>query len=88
MAGMRQYEEGIEFRYRKENCGMKDLDILLQATAVSAEIAGLPDRGVIRAGMRADLVLWEHDPSEDIMAAAERPSAVWLDGRLVRHKYA
>lgn len=87
MAGMRQYEEGIEFRYRKENCGMKDLDILLQATAVSAEIAGLPDRGVIRAGMRADLVLWEHDPSEDIMAAAERPSAVWLDGRLVRHEH-
>ena len=84
MAGMRQYSEGIEFRYRKDKCRMKDLDILLQATVISAEIAGLPDRGEICAGMRADMVLWERDPSQDIMAAAEKPAAVWLDGRLVR----
>ena len=79
----RQYREGTEFVYRKENCGMADADILAQATSVSAEIAGLTDRGALKPGMRADLALWEGDPSTDIMTLAKTPKAVWLDGELV-----
>lgn len=77
----RQYREGTEFAYRKENCGMADADILRQATEVSARIAGLSDRGAVRPGFRADLALWDGDPSADIMALAGKPAAVWLDGR-------
>lgn len=78
----RQYREGTEFAYRKENCGMADADILRQATEVSARIAGLADRGEIRPGFRADLALWDGDPSAEIMELAKPPAAVWLDGCL------
>ena len=78
----RQYREGTEFAYRKENCGMADADILRQATEVSARIAGLADRGEIRPGFRADLALWDGDPSAEIMELAKPPAAVWLDGGL------
>ena len=41
---------------------------------------GLDDRGALKPGLRADLALWERDPSVDIMALAGPPAAVWLDG--------
>ena len=82
-AGMTQYEKGIEFYYRKEKCGMKDIDILKQATCSSAEIAGLKT-GEIRTGYPADLALWDGNPEEDIMALSKKPAAVWLAGKKVR----
>lgn len=82
-AGMTQYREGIEFAYRKEKCGMKDVDILLQATGISADIAGVKT-GWLKPDYPADLVLWDGRPDEDIMALADRPAAVWLDGKKVR----
>ena len=82
-AGMTQYREGIEFAYRKEKCEMKDVDILLQATGISADIAGVKT-GWLKPDYPADLVLWDGRPDEDIMALADRPAAVWLDGKKVR----
>jgi imidazolonepropionase-like amidohydrolase len=82
---MDQYEQGIEFRYRKELCGMKDVDILLQATKYSAEIAGMDDQvGTIVPGKKANLILVDGKPEEDISCMYGKPMKVWKDGRLVR----
>lgn len=82
---MDQYEYGVEFRYRKEKCGMKDVDILLQATKYSAEIAGVADRvGTVAPGKTADLILVDGKPDEDISVMYHRPEKVWKSGRLVR----
>lgn len=77
----RQYEQGVEFRYRKEFCGMSNTEILLQATKYSAEIAGIADRvGEIRPGLRADLILVNGDPVEDISVMYAPPARVWKSG--------
>jgi imidazolonepropionase-like amidohydrolase len=84
-AGMFEYENGIEFKFRKENCRMKDLDILLQATAVNAEIAGIGDSvGQIKEGLKADLILVDGKPDLDISAMYKKPEKVWKNGKLVR----
>lgn len=85
--GMDQYEEGIEFRFRKEYCGMKNLDILLQATKYSAEALGVSGLvGEIREGLAADFVLLDGKPEEDLTLLYHRPVAVFLAGELVREK--
>ena len=84
-AGMQQYEKGIEFRYRKEKCGMKAIDILLQATVYSAQIAGVSDRvGSIGIGKQADLVLVDGKPDLDISCMYHKPEHVWKRGTLIR----
>lgn len=83
--GMDQYEQGIEFRYRKELCGMSDLDILMQATVYNAEIIGLEqETGSIKTGLCADLILVDGRPDEDISAMYKKPEAVWAKGKKVR----
>lgn len=82
--GSPMYEEGVEFRYRKEYAHMKDLDILLQATKYSAAIAGLANqKGEIGAGLDADLILIDGKPDLDISAMYRHPAAVWKAGRPV-----
>lgn len=77
----KQYEQGVEFRYRKELCHMTNTDILLQATKYSAEIAGIADRvGAIRPGLRADLLLVNGDPVEDLSVMYAPPARVWKSG--------
>lgn len=77
----KQYEQGVEFRYRKELCHMTNTDILLQATKYSAEIAGIADRvGEIRPGLRADLILVNGDPVEDLSVMYAPPARVWKSG--------
>ena len=84
-AGSYEYESGVEFCFRKEYCGMRDLDILLQATKVNAEIAGISAvAGEIKAGTNADLILVDGKPDEDISAMYCRPYRVWKGGKLVR----
>jgi hypothetical protein len=52
---------------------------LAAVTANPARIFGLPDRGRIEPGQRADLVLWSGDPLE-VTSYAEQ---VWIDGHPV-----
>ena len=79
------YDNGIEFRFRRENCGMKDLDILLQCTRNNAVIAGIEDRvGMIRKGMSADLILVDGKPDLDIRCMYHRPKLVMKRGKIVR----
>jgi imidazolonepropionase-like amidohydrolase len=59
--------------------GMSPLDVLIAATSAPARAFRFPDRGWIRPGMRADLVLVEGDPTEDILAT-RNIVAVWKKG--------
>lgn len=76
-----QYDTGVEFRFRKEYCGMTNLDILLQATRNNARIAGIDHRvGAIEPGLKADLILVDGDPVEDLSAMYVPPVQVWKNG--------
>lgn len=71
-----------EFHLRQERCGMKNIDILLQATKYSAEIAGLAGvTGELKPGLAADLILVEGNPDQDISVMDQRPLLVFQDGR-------
>lgn len=83
--GMDQYEQGIEFRFRSEYCGMKNIDILLQATKYSAEALNIAEEtGEIREGLCADLVLVDGRPDEDISVMYHKPEMVFARGRQVK----
>lgn len=83
--GSPMYENGVEFRYRKEYAKMNDLDILLQSTKINAEIAGLAKtKGQIVEGLDADLVLVDGKPDIDISAMYQRPEKVWKAGEIVK----
>ena len=59
--------------------GMTPVQALAAATSVPARIFQFPDRGLIRPGMRADLVLVEGNPTQDILAT-RNIVAVWKQG--------
>jgi imidazolonepropionase-like amidohydrolase len=62
--------------------GSTPLGAMRAATSEGAALLRLEDVGVIRAGARADLVLFDENPVEDIGVTA-RPRTVWKDGRVV-----
>jgi imidazolonepropionase-like amidohydrolase len=62
------------------------LDVLLAvraATAEAADLLGDPDRGVLRPGAHADVLVVDGDVTADV-AALHRPAAVFQGGRQVR----
>lgn len=59
--------------------GLTPVQALAAATSVPARRFGLQDRGRIAAGMRADLVLVEGDPAQDI-TATRAITSVWKNG--------
>ncbi|ATY16711.1 amidohydrolase [Amycolatopsis sp. AA4] len=59
--------------------GLTTVEILRAATVDAAQAFGLTDRGEIRLGLRADLVLVEGDPVADL-AATRAIRAVWCAG--------
>ncbi|WP_353647421.1 amidohydrolase family protein [Nakamurella sp. A5-74] len=63
--------------------GLTPVDALRAATEVSANRFGLSDRGAIRSGLRADLLLVAADPTVDI-AATRDIRGVWIAGERVR----
>jgi imidazolonepropionase-like amidohydrolase len=62
--------------------GMTPLKALQAATSNAAELLGLPDVGSVKAGMAADLVLYDEDPLEEI-AALLQPVMVMKAGEVV-----
>ncbi|KAL2796652.1 hypothetical protein BJX66DRAFT_335894 [Aspergillus keveii] len=61
-------------------CGLSTAEVLRAATCLPAEYFGLHDRGVIRPGYRADLVLIAEDPIQDIKAT-RLIQRVWIAGQ-------
>jgi imidazolonepropionase-like amidohydrolase len=59
--------------------GLSTLEVLLAATALPARYFGLPDRGAIEPGLRADLILIEEDPLQDIRATRSI-RRIWCGG--------
>ncbi|WQF90570.1 Putative metal-dependent hydrolase, composite domain superfamily [Colletotrichum destructivum] len=59
--------------------GMPVLHVLRSATCVAATAFRLSDRGMVRGGLRADLVLVEGNPLEDI-TATRKIRKIWIRG--------
>jgi imidazolonepropionase-like amidohydrolase len=85
LIGPHQQRRGEELRLRSEL--ETPMQALVSATSVNANILGLGDTvGMIRVGMRADLVAWQIDPLADAKAFADPDMAglVVKDGRIVK----
>lgn len=63
--------------------GMRPIDVLRSATANAAELIGVSDRGVLAAGKRADVVIFNGDPSRSIALMERQPAMVLLGGQKV-----
>ncbi len=61
--------------------GLDPMEIILIATRNSAAVLGLTDRGVLTPGKRADLIVLDGDPLDDIRNM-RKIIAVWNKGRL------
>ena len=59
--------------------GLSTIDALRAATSLPAQHFGLIDRGIIKPGYRADLVLIDGNPLEDIRATRQI-RRVWCGG--------
>jgi imidazolonepropionase-like amidohydrolase len=62
--------------------GMRPLDALIAATASGADLLRLPDVGRVAVGMRADMVLYDGNPADDI-EVLRSPRTVWKSGVVV-----
>lgn len=60
--------------------GMTPAEVIRAATATSAELLGMDDTGTLAPGMRADFIVLDANPLEDI-THTRRIAAVYLDGR-------
>ncbi len=75
----------IEWKIRKEELGMENLDLLKQATVNGAMLMGLSDQiGTVEVGKRADLIVVDGKPDEDISVMYQKPAHVMKHGVLVR----
>ena len=63
--------------------GLSNEDILRGATSLTAGIFNLTDRGSIKPGMRADLLLLSADPLDDI-ANSNKITQIWTAGTPVK----
>lgn len=63
--------------------GFSNLEIIHALSDKPAEIFGLDDRGVIASGKRADLILINGDPTQDIQAI-HSIDKVWINGICVK----
>ncbi|KAJ5936093.1 hypothetical protein N7454_005391 [Penicillium verhagenii] len=76
-------EHGVSLHEELEllvECGLSTCEVLRAATCLTADVFGLRDRGRIQPGLRADLLLVDADPLEDIKATRGIVK-VWLAGQ-------
>lgn len=70
-----------EMRLLVDRCGFRPGEALRAATSLPAERFRFADRGEIREGLRADLVLVEGNPMEDVDRTLDL-RGVWTEGEL------
>lgn len=79
-------QPGLEFIARREWYDFEPMDILLQATKNSAEIAGMIDqKGTIKVGKNAELVVVEGNPDEDMDVMRRLPKYVFFRGEVIEN---
>jgi imidazolonepropionase-like amidohydrolase len=80
----RHGENALELRYMAE-VGIPPADALKSATSDAADLLRLADRGRLRDGLAADLLVVAGDPLADIDAVAERRNHRWIvkNGQIV-----
>jgi imidazolonepropionase-like amidohydrolase len=62
--------------------GMTPSQVIVAATSRAAEFLGLPDRGTLAPGKRADFLVLDADPLDDIVNT-RRIAQMYLAGRAV-----
>ncbi|MEU1973170.1 amidohydrolase family protein [Microbacterium sp. NPDC019599] len=85
LIGPHQQRRGEELRLRAEL--ESPMQALVSATRVNADIVGLGETvGMIRVGMRADLVAWRQDPLQDanVFADPDMATLVVKAGRIMK----
>ena len=84
LGGLVLYGESIHKEMRLlAGAGLSNEDILRGATSLTAGIFNLTDRGAIKPGMRADLLLLSADPLDDI-ANSDKITQIWTAGTPVK----
>lgn len=78
-------ENALEMELLVRDYGFTPLEVLRQATSGNANIFHLADRGSIRAGMLADLVAVDGDPTRDI-TTVRKVRFVMKGGAIVRQE--
>ncbi|MBO6825368.1 MAG: amidohydrolase family protein [Sneathiella sp.] len=78
-------ENAMELAYMVE-CGMSNMDSLRAATSVGHSLMQFEDRGQIKEGFKADMLIVEGNPAADINMAAksENLRTVFKNGKEVR----
>lgn len=60
------------------SAGMKPIDALISATSNAADLLRLSDRGALRAGHVADMLMVHGNPMEDIRCAAQKENHLFV----------
>jgi imidazolonepropionase-like amidohydrolase len=63
--------------------GMTPVAAIAASSGVAARALGRDDIGVLRAGVLADVVVWDGAPDQDIRAVQRAPRAVFLGGERI-----
>lgn len=74
-----------ELKLMNAKCGMTNQEVIQCATLNGAMVTGLKDRGLIRAGKRADLLVLDQDPLQGLEALFS-PSIILQQGRIMEKK--
>ncbi|TNE36187.1 MAG: amidohydrolase family protein [Alphaproteobacteria bacterium] len=64
-------ENALEMAYMVE-CGMSNVDALKSGTSIAHSLMQFEDRGQIKTGFKADMLIVEGNPVEDIRLAADK----------------
>lgn len=70
-----------EMKLLISKCGVTNLEVIQAATLNGALVAGLNDRGLIRSGKRADILILDFNPEKDIEALF-KPNTVIQKGTI------
>ncbi|WP_316841638.1 amidohydrolase family protein [Pedobacter gandavensis] len=71
-----------EMKLLIDKCGLSPLQVIQSATINGALVTGLKDRGLVRAGKRADLLILNSDPLKSL-DAFDQPDMVIKEGKIV-----
>lgn len=72
-----------EIKLLAEKCGLGSLNAIQCATLNAAQVIGLNDRGTIRQGKRADVLVFDNNPIENLEALF-KPVMIFQQGKKIK----